>query len=106
MTRVVEADPKVLVMRNPKTETKQQFMARAEKLADELYVEPVVEQTTNEVVGEIIEQVSAVKIELEYLRWWYQNADFGPADSDVRRHLNNYYVAGGGVIPDGYKEEE
>lgn len=41
MTRIVEASPEVLVMRNPKKETHAQFMARAEKLAEDLYVEPV-----------------------------------------------------------------
>ncbi|WPH68567.1 hypothetical protein [Stenotrophomonas phage BUCTxx99] len=40
MTRVVEAHAKVLVMRNPKTESKEKFMARAEELAERLYEEP------------------------------------------------------------------
>lgn len=45
--------------------------------------------------------------ELEYLRWFYQNADFGPADGDVRIYLNEGFIAETGKsIPDGYGEEE
>lgn len=30
--------------------------------------------------------------ELEYLKWFFQNADFGPADSDVRDSMNNRFM--------------
>lgn len=109
MTRIVEASPQVLVMRNPKTESKAQFMDRAEKLADALWVEPapVVEETVEEAVDEIIVEVRAIGAELDYLRWFYQNADFGPADSDVRWRLNKQYVAAtGNPLPVGYQSEE
>lgn len=102
MTRVVEASPQVLVMRNPKTETKQQFMARAEKLADELYVEP-----EPEVIAEPEPETVPVTVrELSYLRWFFQNADFGPVSDRLRAHLNARYVREGGVIPEGYSKEE
>lgn len=44
--------------------------------------------------------------ELKFLRWWYQNADFGPADGDVRDMLKEQYIANGGVLPIGYELEE
>ena len=43
------------------------------------------------------------KQELEFLRHFYQNADFGPADEDVRRGITSRYS---GVIPEGYREED
>lgn len=46
------------------------------------------------------------QIELDYLRWFYQEADFGPADSDVRYYLNEQYVKEGGKIPAAYQDEE
>jgi hypothetical protein len=46
--------------------------------------------------------------ELEYLRAFYQEADFGPADSDVRDMINNQIRKdhGGRELPKGYREEE
>lgn len=44
--------------------------------------------------------------ELKYLRWFYANADFGPADSDVRYYMDKQYIYEGGVIPNGYKGDE
>lgn len=45
--------------------------------------------------------------ELEYLRWFYQNADFGPADSDVRMYMDEEFVEETGkALPDGYEPEE
>lgn len=29
--------------------------------------------------------------EIDYLLWFFQNADFGPADTDVRYGLERYY---------------
>ena len=44
--------------------------------------------------------------ELEYLRWFYSNADFGPAHGDVIFYLNEQYVAETGKsVPEGYSEE-
>ena len=45
--------------------------------------------------------------ELEYLRWFYVHADFGPAHGDVMHWLNQrYHEETGKEPPDGYKEEE
>jgi len=40
---------------------------------------------------------------LEWLKWFYQNADFGPADSDVREHLKQRFMAKTEKnLPEGY----
>jgi len=45
--------------------------------------------------------------ELRYLRWFWANSDFGPADSDVRDRLNrNYEAETGETVPAGYRGEE
>lgn len=49
----------------------------------------------------------AQKAELEYLRWFFGNADFGPADGDVRYYMNERYTKQTGKpVPDGYSNEE
>lgn len=41
--------------------------------------------------------------ELEYLKWFFQNADFGPADSDVRDRLNRQFIEQKEKnLPEGY----
>lgn len=45
--------------------------------------------------------------ELEYLQLFYQYADFGPADGDVRQGINDYIEARTGMrIPSEYEPEE
>lgn len=45
--------------------------------------------------------------ELEFLKWFYLNADFGPADGDVRQNMSEYFTEKTGKsLPDGYEEEE
>lgn len=45
--------------------------------------------------------------ELEFLQWFYANADFGPADSDVRNGLKEDFVAQiGKDLPKGYNESD
>lgn len=45
--------------------------------------------------------------ELEYLRWFHCNADFGPADSDVRYYLDERFMEQKGkLLPEGYGEED
>lgn len=49
--------------------------------------------------------------ELEYLRWFYKNADFGPADGDVRFYMENDFIKETGKKPpnkylDEYTEDE
>lgn len=46
----------------------------------------------------------AIEEELYYLRFFYQNADFGPAHGDVVASINEDYRAQGGVVPAGYEE--
>lgn len=39
----------------------------------------------------------------DYLLWFYQNADLGPADGDVRRRMEKQFVRDFGAdIPDGF----
>jgi hypothetical protein len=41
--------------------------------------------------------------ELEYLKWFRINADFGPADSDVKDHLNACFMDETGKnLPEGW----
>ena len=54
----------------------------------------------------IVAKGSDADNELKYLRWFYENADFGPADDDVRQIMNAQYVRSGGVIPKGYGDAE
>jgi hypothetical protein len=43
--------------------------------------------------------------ELEWLRWFYNNADFGPADDDVYEALKEAFMRQTGLkMPDGYDE--
>ncbi|MFQ1062188.1 hypothetical protein [Bordetella trematum] len=45
--------------------------------------------------------------ELEYLRWFYANADFGPAERAVRYYMNQDFTRQTGKgLPDGYKQDE
>lgn len=44
--------------------------------------------------------------ELEWLKWFYQNCDFGPADGDVRASLRDeFQQETGKLVPEGYEEE-
>ena len=41
--------------------------------------------------------------QLEYLKWFYSNADFGPADSDVRNILKRDFMEDTGKnLPEGF----
>ena len=45
--------------------------------------------------------------ELEFLRFFYHEADVGPADSDVRTIImEDYQETTGHDLPEGYKWEE
>lgn len=47
-----------------------------------------------------------VATELEWLMYFYQNADFGPADSDVRWSIKeSFEKETGKSLPEGYNEE-
>lgn len=41
--------------------------------------------------------------ELDYLKWFYQNADFGPGDGDHRDNMNQWFMEETGKnLPEGY----
>lgn len=45
--------------------------------------------------------------ELEYLQWFYSNADFGPGEGDVRYYMiANFKNETGKELPEGYEDEE
>lgn len=45
--------------------------------------------------------------ELEYLKWFRQTADFGPADSDVKDHLNQCFMKETGKnLPEGWNYQQ
>lgn len=45
--------------------------------------------------------------ELDYLRWFCTNADFGPAEGDVRIYMQNEYVSQTGKpVPPEWLENE
>jgi hypothetical protein len=44
--------------------------------------------------------------ELLWLRYFYREADFGPADDDVRAIYEDNFVAKYGPLPEGYAREE
>lgn len=45
--------------------------------------------------------------ELEFLKWFYQNADFGPADGDVHYILKENFISGTKKdLPEGYALDE
>lgn len=44
--------------------------------------------------------------ELEFLSWFYQNCDFGPAHGDVMQILKQSFVkTTGRLLPEGYEME-
>jgi len=46
-----------------------------------------------------------VDAELKWLRFFYEVADFGPADGEVRDIIMQEYEDEGGVIPSDYKPD-
>lgn len=45
--------------------------------------------------------------ELEWLKFFFQHADFGPADGDVRQMLmEDFKKKTGKELPDGYRRED
>jgi hypothetical protein len=48
-----------------------------------------------------------LEAERDYLQWFHQEADFGPAEGDVRAALNKRYTAETqNPVPEGYGTEE
>jgi hypothetical protein len=53
-----------------------------------------------------MEALRKEQAELHYLKWFKQNADFGPADSDVHAIMNDQYEERTGrAVPEGWREE-
>jgi hypothetical protein len=51
--------------------------------------------------------MSKIATELEWLKYFYGVADFGPADGDVREIIkDNFRNKTGKKLPKGYDEEE
>ena len=45
--------------------------------------------------------------EYDYLKWFKQSADFGPADGDVHSGMNDHYERQtGNKVPKDWREEE
>lgn len=45
--------------------------------------------------------------ELEFLEYFFQEADFGPADWEVKKNImQNFEEETGKLLPEGYGEEE
>ena len=45
--------------------------------------------------------------ELEYLKWFRQHVDFGPADSDVKEQMNNQFMNETGKnLPEGWNYKQ
>jgi hypothetical protein len=45
--------------------------------------------------------------EIEWLKWFFDHADFGPADSDVREWIaESFKIKTGKLLPVGYSDDE
>jgi hypothetical protein len=56
---------------------------------------------------EIRDGLDDIDDELEYLRWFKVNADFGPADSDVHQIMDEQYTKDTGKpVPKDWAQEE
>lgn len=54
-----------------------------------------------------VEELAAQEVELDYLRWWVANADFGPASGDVEHHMRLRYTEDTGKpVPKGWTGDE
>jgi hypothetical protein len=57
--------------------------------------------------GDYRKEMAEAEAELEYLRWFKQHADFGPADGDVHQMLDDQYEANtGNQVPKNWRNEE
>lgn len=51
-------------------------------------------------------EITISTADYDWLVWFFQNADFGPADSDVKALMESYYQEETGkCVPDKYKAE-
>lgn len=47
-----------------------------------------------------------IELERNWLLFFYQQADFGPADQDVRLSIKQKYIEQGGKLPSSYIEPD
>lgn len=52
------------------------------------------------------EEKTEKELELTWLRFFYETADFGPAHEDVIDIIKQAFVEQGGVIPEDYNDDE
>ena len=65
------------------------------------------EEETAGLFQEIRDSLDDIDAELEYLRWFKQHADFGPADSDVHAIMDmNYTEDTGKPVPTDWAQGE
>jgi hypothetical protein len=64
------------------------------------------EDETASLFQEIRDGLDEVDAELDYLRWFKQNADFGPADGDVHAIMDEQYTKETGKpVPTDWAQE-
>ena len=64
------------------------------------------EEETAGLFQEIRDDLDGIDAELDYLIWFKQNADFGPADGDVHAIMDkNYTHETGKPVPTGWSQE-
>lgn len=70
---------------------------------DTLKLELSTEEATS-IWQELFEkEITPLKEELDYLRYFYETCDFGPADEDEREAIDNsYQLETGKSLPEGY----
>lgn len=73
-----------------------------ELVAKAKYETSVFERVSADTGAALIAEIERLRAELEWLRFFYQIADFGPADDDVRRMIEEQY---GEELPEGYRRE-
>jgi hypothetical protein len=64
-------------------------------------------RTIGTMMDEFSKQYAKDMAELDYLRWFKQHTDFGPADGDVQDNMNAAYEARTGKkVPEGWRRNE
>lgn len=51
-------------------------------------------------------KLTRLTTELDFLKYFYQAADFGPADGDVRHIIKEAFIQDVGELPAGYELEQ
>lgn len=73
-------------------------------MADTMFMD---EEESAPMFESICDGLDSLETEVEYLRWFKRNADFGPADSDVHYIMDEQYTEETGrPVPEGWSQEE